>query len=51
MVALAQADNGPAELTPPAGDRETVRLLGERVALAAARWARGARSEDLRAAA
>lgn len=47
--ALAQADNGPADLTP-AGDRETVRLLGERVALAAARWSRGAQ-EPLRVAA
>lgn len=49
--ALAQADNGPADVTPPPGDRETVRLLGERVALAAARWARGAKGQDLRAAA
>jgi NAD(P)H dehydrogenase (quinone) len=48
--AVAQADNGPADLTP-SGDRETVRLLGERVALAAARWARGANVEDFRAAA
>lgn len=48
--ALAQADNGPAELTPE-GDRETVRLLGARVAAAASRWAHGAGVEDLRAAA
>jgi NAD(P)H dehydrogenase (quinone) len=41
LGALAQADNGPADITPPEGDRETVRLLGERVALSASRWARG----------
>lgn len=41
LGALAQADNGPADITPPEGDRETVRLLGERVALSAARWSRG----------
>jgi len=40
--AIAQADNASAEVTPPEGDRETVRLLGERVALAARRWAAGA---------
>ncbi len=38
----AQSDNASPEITPPAGDRETARLLGERVALAALRWSRGA---------
>lgn len=36
---LAQADNVSAEVSPPAGDRETARLYGERIARAAARWA------------
>lgn len=49
--ALAQADNGPADVTPPAGDRETVRLLGERVAQAAIRWVRGAEQVEHRVAA
>jgi NAD(P)H dehydrogenase (quinone) len=49
--AMAQADNGPADETITAGDRETLRLLGERVALAAARWARGADAFEVRAAA
>lgn len=38
----AQSDNASPEITPPAGDRETTRRLGERVALAALRWTRGA---------
>lgn len=38
----AQSDNASPEITPPAGDRESARLLGERVALAALRWSRGA---------
>ena len=38
----AQSDNASTEITPPAGDRETARLLGERVAKAAVRWAAGA---------
>jgi NAD(P)H dehydrogenase (quinone) len=38
----AQSDNASPEITPPAGDRETARRLGERVALAALRWSRGA---------
>ncbi|USQ95792.1 flavodoxin family protein [Caulobacter sp. RL271] len=38
----AQSDNASPEITPPAGDRETARLLGERVAKAAVRWAVGA---------
>ena len=37
----AQSDNVSPELSPPAGDRETARLLGERVAKAAVRWAAG----------
>jgi NAD(P)H dehydrogenase (quinone) len=38
----AQSDNASTDITPPAGDRETARLLGERVAKAAVRWAAGA---------
>ncbi|CAN5187504.1 flavodoxin family protein [soil metagenome] len=38
----AQSDNASPEVTPPAGDRETARLLGVRVAEAAVRWTRGA---------
>jgi NAD(P)H dehydrogenase (quinone) len=38
----AQSDNVSPELSPPAGDRETARLLGERVAKAALRWTLGA---------
>lgn len=38
----AQSDNASPEITPPVGDRETARRLGERVALAALRWTRGA---------
>ena len=38
----AQSDNVSPELSPPAGDRETARLLGERVARAALRWTQGA---------
>lgn len=38
----AQSDNVSPELSPPAGDRETARLLGERVARAALRWTLGA---------
>lgn len=37
-----QSDNVSPELSPPAGDRATARLLGERVAKAAQRWAAGA---------
>ena len=46
----AQADNVSPEISPPAGDRETARLLGERVARAALRWARGADESLVRAA-
>ena len=38
----AQSDNASTEISPPAGDRETARLLGVRVAEAAVRWKRGA---------
>lgn len=43
----AQSDNASPEITPPAGDRETARLLGERVAKAAVRWTVGARAAEL----
>jgi NAD(P)H dehydrogenase (quinone) len=43
---MAQADNGPAEVTPPSGDRETARLLGQRVAEAASRWRLGGAAQD-----
>lgn len=46
----AQADNASPDVSPPAGDRETARLLGERVARAALRWARGADTVVARAA-
>ena len=46
----AQADNVSPELSPPAGDRETARLLGVRVAKAARRWALGAETELAQAA-
>ena len=46
----AQADNASPEISPPAGDRETARLLGERVARAALRWTRGADESLARAA-
>ncbi|WP_304172234.1 flavodoxin family protein [Phenylobacterium aquaticum] len=39
---MAQADNAPADVTPPSGDHRTVRLLGARVAEAARRWKAGA---------
>ena len=39
---MTQSDNAGPDVTPPSGDRETARLLGERVAKAAIRWARGA---------
>ncbi len=38
----AQSDTASPEITPPAGDREPARLVGERVATAAVRWAVGA---------
>jgi NAD(P)H dehydrogenase (quinone) len=38
---MSQADNDSPAVTPPAGDRETARLYGERIATAAIRWAQG----------
>jgi NAD(P)H dehydrogenase (quinone) len=47
FVGLAgQSDNAAPELSPPAGDRETARLLGARVAQAARRWRDGAQAEQ-----
>lgn len=46
----AQADNAAPDVSPPAGEHETARLLGLRVAKAAQRWARGA-ADDLAQAA
>lgn len=46
----AQADNVAPDVSPPAGDHLTARLLGERVARAALRWARGADNELAQAA-
>lgn len=40
----AQSDNVSPELSPGAGDRETARLQGVRVAEAALRWTRGAQA-------
>jgi NAD(P)H dehydrogenase (quinone) len=45
-----QSDNVGADISPPAGDRETARLHGERVAKAALRWVRG-QAQDLAEAA
>lgn len=39
---MAQSENAPADVTPPAGDHKTIRLLGARVAEAARRWKAGA---------
>lgn len=38
---MAQADNAPAEVTPPAEDHATAEAFGARVARAALRWDRG----------
>lgn len=46
-----QSDNAGTDITPPAGDRETARLHGVRVAEAALRWKRGAVAADLAEAA
>ena len=40
--AMTQSDNAGADVTPPKGDHDTARHLGERVAKAAIRWAKGA---------
>ncbi|HEX7761296.1 MAG TPA: flavodoxin family protein [Caulobacteraceae bacterium] len=45
-----QSDNAGTDISPPAGDRETARLQGVRVAEAARRWKRG-QAEDLAEAA
>jgi NAD(P)H dehydrogenase (quinone) len=42
----AQSDNVSPERSPPAGDRETARLLGVRVAKAAQRWRNGVAAAD-----
>ena len=46
-----QSDNAGTDISPPAGDRETARLHGLRVAEAALRWKRGAVDVDLAEAA
>lgn len=46
---MTQSDNASPEVTPPAGDRETARLYGRRIAQAAQRWRRGALSDALAA--
>ena len=46
----AQADNVAADVSPPAGEHLTARLLGERVAKAAQRWARGVENDLAQAA-
>jgi NAD(P)H dehydrogenase (quinone) len=46
----AQSDNAGTDVSPPAGDRETARLLGVRVAKAARRWRDGAAAEVAEAA-
>jgi NAD(P)H dehydrogenase (quinone) len=46
-----QSDNAGTDVSPPAGDRETARLQGVRVAQAALRWKRGQAAEDLAEAA
>lgn len=40
---MTQADNGPAETTPPEDDHESARRFGGWIAQCAARWAQGAR--------
>jgi len=47
---IAQSANASAEVTPPAGDRESARLLGHRIGQAALRW-RQVAAEPERAAA
>ena len=43
FIGLAgQSDNASPEISPPAGDRETARPFGVRIAEAAVRWTRGA---------
>jgi len=52
FIGLAgQSDNAGTDISPPAGDRETARLQGVRVAQAALRWKRGAAEAGLAEAA
>ena len=37
---VSQSDNGAPDVTPPSGDKETVRLYGERIAKFAAKLAK-----------
>ena len=46
----AQADNLAPDVSPPAGEHLTARLLGERVGKAALRWARGVENDLAQAA-
>jgi NAD(P)H dehydrogenase (quinone) len=39
---MAQSDNAGADVSPPKGDHDTARHLGQRVAQAAIRWSKGA---------
>lgn len=39
---MTQADNAPADQSPPEGDRRTAELFGQRIAHAAIRWSHGA---------
>ena len=51
FIGLAgQSDNVGTDISPPAGDRETARLQGVRVAEAALRWKRGQSAELAEAA-
>lgn len=51
FIGLAgQSDNVGSDISPPAGDRETARLQGVRVAEAALRWKRGQAAELAEAA-
>ena len=43
---MTQSDNADAEITPPKGEHDTARHLGERVAKAALRWAAGAKATE-----
>ena len=39
---MTQSDNAGPDVAPPAGDRETAKRFGARVAGAAIRWGKGA---------
>jgi NAD(P)H dehydrogenase (quinone) len=43
---MGQSDNAAADVSPPKGDHDTARHLGERVAKAAQRWTHGAASQS-----